>query len=89
MASDRRDDHKERCREQHDLNGRADRNGTLNLRVLVDHSIVEVFAENGERVLTDLVYPSLDSRGLAILAEGGTATLDVDVYEMRSIWSGR
>jgi fructan beta-fructosidase len=34
--------------------------GTLSLRILIDHSIVEVFAEDGEHVVTDLVYPALE-----------------------------
>lgn len=66
------------------------RDGTLNLRILVDNSIVEVFAEDGERVLTDLVYPAMGSNGLKLFAEGGTAALDViHVRQMRSTWDGR
>jgi len=63
------------------------RDGTLNLRILVDNSIVEVFAEDGERVLTDLVYPAIGSNGLQLFAEGGTAGIDaLTIYQMRSIW---
>ena len=60
----------------------------LDLRILVDHSIVEVFANHGERVLTDLVYPAMDSDGIALFAEGGTAEVqELVVNQMRSIWS--
>jgi levanase len=60
----------------------------LDLRILVDHSIVEVFANHGERVLTDLVYPAMDSDGIALFAEGGTAVVqELVVKQMRSIWS--
>jgi sucrose-6-phosphate hydrolase SacC (GH32 family) len=63
------------------------RDGTLNLRILVDNSIVEVFAEGGERVLTDLVYPAKGSEGLKVFAEGGAAALDsIAVHTMRSTW---
>lgn len=59
----------------------------LNLRILVDNSIVEVFAEDGELALTDLVYPASGSDGLSVFAQGGTATVEVlDVYGMGSIW---
>ena len=51
------------------------RDGKLDLRILVDNSIVEVFANNGERVLTDLVYPA-GSNGLKVFAEGGTAKIE-------------
>jgi levanase len=63
------------------------RDGTLNLRILIDKSIVEVFAEDGERVLTDLVYPATSSDGIKVFAEGGSASLDaLTVYRMRSTW---
>jgi sucrose-6-phosphate hydrolase SacC (GH32 family) len=63
------------------------RDGTLNLRILVDNSIVEVFAERGERVLSDLVYPAPGSHGIKLFAEGGAATLDrIAIHQMRSIW---
>lgn len=66
------------------------RDGTLNLRILVDNSIVEVFAENGERVLTDLVYPGTGSNGLKIFAEGGAAALEtITIHQMRSTWNVR
>jgi sucrose-6-phosphate hydrolase SacC (GH32 family) len=64
------------------------RGGELDLRILVDHSIVEVFANRGERVLTDLVYPATDSDGIALFAEGGTAEVqELVVHQMRSIWN--
>ena len=64
------------------------RDGTLNLRILVDNSIVEVFAEDGERVLTDLVYPAMGSNGMKLFAEGGTAEVqELVVNQVRSIWN--
>ena len=60
----------------------------LDLRVFVDRSIVEVFA-NGRRTLTTRVYPSRgDSIGVSMFAERGTARLEsMDVWDMQSIWS--
>ncbi len=61
--------------------------GALDLRILVDNSIVEVYANHGERVLTDQVYPAATSNALKLFADGGSATLDsLDVYQMRSSW---
>ena len=61
--------------------------GALDLRILVDNSIVEVYANHGERVLTDQVYPAATSNALKAFADGGSATLDsLDVYPMRSSW---
>lgn len=63
--------------------------GKVRLRILVDRSTVEVFANDGERVLTDLVYPGLESQGLELFAQGGSARLDaLDVWGMGSIWAG-
>ncbi|QLH78307.1 glycoside hydrolase family 32 protein [Halosimplex rubrum] len=60
----------------------------LDLRVFVDRSIVEVFA-NGRRTLTTRVYPARDdSVGLSLSARRGAAHLEsLDVWDMESIWS--
>ncbi len=49
--------------------------GTLKLRVLVDRSSVEVFAQDGGVVLTDRVFPEPESLGVALEATGGGARL--------------
>jgi beta-fructofuranosidase len=47
----------------------------LRLRIFVDRSIVEVFA-NGRQCVTQRVYPAgAESTGIAVEAIGGTATL--------------
>lgn len=64
--------------------------GRLRLRVLVDASSVEVYAQNsrGEQVtLTDQIFPDPSSTGVAAFAEGGTATLDhMQAWRLKSIW---
>jgi beta-fructofuranosidase len=59
----------------------------LSLRVFVDRSIVEVFA-NERSCLTARVYPTRqDSVGVSVAAEGGQAGLvSADVWAMASIW---
>ena len=51
------------------------RNGQLRLRLLVDKSVVEVFAQDGETTLTDLVFPRRHEGRITLLAEGGPARL--------------
>jgi fructan beta-fructosidase len=54
--------------------------GRLTLRIVLDRSSVEVFADDGRVVLTDLIFPAEDARRLAVVAEGsptGPASLDV------------
>jgi beta-fructofuranosidase len=48
---------------------------SLRLRVFVDRSSVEVFAQDGAVTLTERVFPEASSRGVALLAEGGRARL--------------
>lgn len=45
--------------------------GLLRLRILVDRSSVEVFAQEGRTVISSGVFPSPASRGLGLYAEGG------------------
>ena len=49
--------------------------GAVRLRILVDRSSVEVFADDGARVISDLVFPRADSDGVALFADGGTAAV--------------
>jgi len=43
---------------------------TVTLEIVVDRNSIEVFAEDGETVLTNLIYPSDTSRGIAFYATG-------------------
>jgi fructan beta-fructosidase len=47
----------------------------LKLRVLADHSTVEVFAGNGETAISSLIFPRQNSAALEAYAEGGEAEL--------------
>jgi len=49
--------------------------GVLRLRVIVDHGSVEVFAQGGKVVLTDLVFPAPGNLGNELSVKGGTATV--------------
>jgi fructan beta-fructosidase len=64
------------------------RDGRVSLRVFVDWSSVEVFANDGARVLTHRIFPDADSDGVELFAEGGTARLTrLDAWTLRSIWA--
>ena len=49
--------------------------GPVRLEVVVDESSVEVFAGDGEVVLTDLVFPGPASTGIEVVADGGTVVV--------------
>ena len=46
---------------------------SLTCRILVDHSIVEVFVNNGEYTITDLVFPTQSKGGISLFSQGGTS----------------
>ena len=59
----------------------------LRLRIFIDRSIIEVFA-NGRQCLTARVYPEAEeSCGLSLFARGaGARLLSMRAWQMRSIW---
>jgi fructan beta-fructosidase len=55
----------------------------LRLHVLLDRSSVEVFAGDGQRVLTEQIFPAAGSLGLRAYARQGTAVLrKLDVWDL-------
>ncbi|WP_175685483.1 glycoside hydrolase family 32 protein [Burkholderia anthina] len=65
--------------------------GRLQLEIVVDRGSVEVFANGGRAVLTDLIFPPLDADRVAVFAEQGRATfsgLTVTQLEGRDAASG-
>ena len=63
----------------------------VQLRLLLDHSLLEVFTGNG-RALTSRMYRSTPpegvNEGMYFVAFGGTAVAsDVEAFEMKSIWT--
>jgi beta-fructofuranosidase/levanase len=66
---------------------RLPRSGRLKLRVLVDHSVVEVFADKGQRVLTEQVFPRPSADRVELFAQGGSARVrSLRMWRMESIW---
>lgn len=64
------------------------RNGRVRLRVFVDWSSVEVFADEGRTVITDQIFPSPASDGVALYAKGGSARLvSLEAWPLASAWT--
>ena len=58
-------------------------NNIIRLHLFVDSSSIEVFANDGLIVLTDCIFPSAQSKGLELFAEGGQVILNsLDVYQL-------
>jgi fructan beta-fructosidase len=49
--------------------------GVLRLLVVVDQCSVEVFAQDGRVVMSDLVFPASGNLGTEVCVEGGTGTV--------------
>ena len=74
------------CEEQGDTLALAPQE-TLQLRVFLDKSVLEIFA-NGRFCLASRVYPArADSLGFKLFVQGGCARIkSLDIWPMRSIW---
>jgi levanase len=63
------------------------RQGQLQLRILVDRSSIEVFAEHGRVVMTELIFPKPNGRRIAVYSEGGKlGGVSVRIWTLASIW---
>ena len=60
----------------------------MTIRVLFDRSVLEVFANDGESIITDRVYPTQPLDRIELLTEGQSA-ITARLWEMRSVWPGR
>jgi sucrose-6-phosphate hydrolase SacC (GH32 family) len=49
------------------------RGGTVQLHLLVDHSVIEVFAEGGETAYVVLIDPDASVTDIGLFAKGGSA----------------
>ena len=61
--------------------------GMVTLRVLVDRSSVEVFANDGQVTITDQIFPDRDSQAVQLFSTGGRAQLqEITIWHLKSIW---
>jgi fructan beta-fructosidase len=57
-------------------------NGTVRLQVLLDKSSLEVFGNNGEKVISTMVYPDKDATGISLFSEGSTTIKQLKVWNL-------
>jgi beta-fructofuranosidase len=63
-------------------------NNVMTLRIFVDRSIVEVFADNQTAVLTRVYPERTDSLGVSVTARGRPAKIvSLRAYPMENIWA--
>ncbi len=62
--------------------------GLLKLHIFFDNSIIEVFANDGEAVMTMQIFPDKTDNGIALFSNGGTSTFsNVKIWNMKSAWN--
>jgi fructan beta-fructosidase len=55
----------------------------IQLHILLDRCSIEVFANGGEAVVSDVIFPSTSSMGLDLFTEGGELKIiQLDVYQL-------
>lgn len=61
----------------------------IKLRILVDEGVVEAFGNDGEANISDLCFPSPESVGMDLFADGGDVHLNqLKIYDMKSMYTG-
>lgn len=62
--------------------------GTVRMHIFIDHSVVEVFGNDGYVAMTNRVFPDPAQDGVEIYSVGGKVTLkSLDIWEVASIWN--
>lgn len=61
--------------------------GGVELRILVDRSSIEVFADDGQVSITKCFTPPLDRHGITLESENASARVNgLEAFEVRSAW---
>lgn len=58
----------------------------MKLRVLVDHTSIEIFGNDGEVVVTSNFMPALDNVSYLFSADKKVKIISADIYSLKSIW---
>ena len=72
------------------MGGRATvetKNGILQLEILVDRASIEIFANEGEAVLSSCFFPGENDKELTFWIQGGEVMVEeMEAYELKSAW---
>lgn len=62
-------------------------NGIIKLHIFIDQSSIEIFANNGEIVMSSLIFPYPSNKLIQLFSENGTTILkSFSAYNLKSIW---
>lgn len=61
--------------------------GSFDLQIYMDNTVIEIFAHDGQAVMADFVCPAVDSVGTSLAVSGGElAITSLTCTDMHSIW---
>ena len=55
-------------------------NGVVKIKVLLDKSSLEVFGNDGEKVISTMIYPDKEARGLSLFSEGRSKIKQIKIW---------
>jgi len=67
------------------FSAKVEQSAGIKLHVFVDRSSVEVFVNDGERVLSDRIYPLPGSDGIELYGSGGKV-VSLTIWKLYSVW---
>lgn len=56
-------------------------NGIVKIQVLVDNSSLEVFGNDGEKVISTMIYPDINATNLSVFAEGKATIKSMTIWD--------
>ena len=57
-------------------------NNKIKLQILLDKSSLEVFGNNGEKVLTTVIYPDKDATSFSVFGEGNAILSKLKMWDL-------
>jgi sucrose-6-phosphate hydrolase SacC (GH32 family) len=64
------------------------RNNKVRFHILVDHSSIEVFGNDGESTITCQIFPDPGNKGIEIISDSKNLKLiNLDLWQLQSIWN--
>lgn len=61
-------------------------NGHLSIDLFMDKSVVEIFVNDGEKVMTALAFPPDSAVSASVFSLKRTSPVKITTYEMKSVW---
>ena len=66
---------------------KLEQSATVKLHVFVDRSSIEAFVNDGERVLSNRIYPPPGSNGIELYVKGdGAQVVSLTLWDLDSVW---